>query len=88
MPSRSPLNALAAFALGAAVLAVPATSASARPMAWESTVAADCVSREADKLKLADLQHAASRSVTKVVAPSVLDLVPRPRRQARVLLPT
>ena len=48
MPSRSPLNALAAFALGAAVLAVPATSASARPMAGESTVAADCVSREAD----------------------------------------
>jgi hypothetical protein len=47
MPSRS-LNALAAFALGAAVLAVPATSASARPMAGESTVAADCVSREAD----------------------------------------
>ena len=47
MPSRS-LNALAAYALGAAVLAVPATSASARPMAGESTVAADCVSREAD----------------------------------------
>ena len=47
MPSRS-LNALAAFAFGAAVLAVPATSASAQPMAGESTVAADCVSREAD----------------------------------------
>ncbi len=45
MPSRS-LNALAAFALGAAVLAVPASSASARPMAGESTVAADCVTHE------------------------------------------
>ena len=47
MPSRS-MTVLAALALGVAGLAVPATRASARPMAGESTVAADCVSREAD----------------------------------------
>lgn len=47
-----------------------------------------CVSREADRLKLADLHYAAARSVTKATAPSVLDLVPRPRRDSRVLLPT
>lgn len=47
MPSRT-LTALAACALGAALLAVPATSASARPMAGDSTVAADCVTHEED----------------------------------------
>ena len=44
MPSRF-MTALAAFALGSAAIAIPATSASARPMAGESTVTADCVSR-------------------------------------------
>lgn len=39
-----------------------------------------CVSRDADSLKLSDLEHAARRSVSKVTMPSVLDLVPRPRR--------
>ena len=44
MPSR-PLSALAALALGVVGLALPATSASAQPMAGESSVAAECVSR-------------------------------------------
>ena len=39
-----------------------------------------CVSRDADRLKLGDLEHAAARRVTKASAPEVLDLVPRPRR--------
>ena len=39
-----------------------------------------CVSRDADSLKVADLEHAASRVVRKVTDPSVLQLVPRPRR--------
>lgn len=39
-----------------------------------------CVSRDADSLKLADLEHAAARRVSKVVSPAALDLVPRPRR--------
>ena len=47
MPSRT-LTALAAFALGAAALVVPATSASAQPMAGEDAVAADCVTHEED----------------------------------------
>jgi Pregnancy-associated plasma protein-A len=44
MPSRA-MTALAALALGVVGLTVPATSASARPMAGENTVAATCVSR-------------------------------------------
>jgi len=44
MPSRL-MTAIAAFALGSAAIAIPATSASARPMAGENTVTADCVSR-------------------------------------------
>ncbi len=44
MPSR-PLTVLATLALGAAGLALPVTSASARPMAGEDIVAATCVSR-------------------------------------------
>ena len=47
MPSRT-LTALATFALGTAVLVVPATSATARPMAGEDSVAADCVTHEED----------------------------------------
>ncbi len=39
-----------------------------------------CVTRDADKLKLADLEHAAARCVSKSSTPTVLDLVPRPRR--------
>lgn len=39
-----------------------------------------CVSRDADSLKLADLQHAGARRVSKATVPAVLDLVPRPRR--------
>lgn len=39
-----------------------------------------CVSRDADSLKSADLRHAASRRVSKVSDPAVLDLVPRPRK--------
>ncbi|GAB3022622.1 glycosyl transferase [Nocardioides flavus (ex Wang et al. 2016)] len=39
-----------------------------------------CISRDADSLKLADLQHAAARRVTKSALPSSLDLVPPPRR--------
>ncbi|HET9020546.1 MAG TPA: zinc metalloprotease [Ornithinibacter sp.] len=45
MPSRS-LTLLAALALGVVGAAVPATSASARPVATDSSVAADCVSRD------------------------------------------
>ncbi|MGN0063801.1 MAG: glycosyltransferase [Nocardioides sp.] len=41
-----------------------------------------CVSRDADSLKVADLEHAAARRVDKVVQPSPLDLVPRQRRGA------
>jgi hypothetical protein len=47
MPSRS-MTALAALALGVAALALPATSAVAQPMAGESTVAAECISRAPD----------------------------------------
>ncbi len=47
MPTRS-MTALAALALGVAALAIPATSASARPMAGESSVAAECISRAPD----------------------------------------
>ncbi len=47
MPTRS-MTALAALALGVAAVAVPATSASARPMAGESSVAAECISRAPD----------------------------------------
>ncbi|WP_210438713.1 glycosyltransferase [Nocardioides xinjiangensis] len=39
-----------------------------------------CVSRDADSLKLSDLEHAAARRVVKSATASVLDLVPRPRR--------
>lgn len=46
MPTR-PMTALAALALGVAALAVPATSASARPMAGEASVSAECVTHEA-----------------------------------------
>ena len=38
------------------------------------------VSRDADSLKLADLQYAAARCVSKASAPAALNLVPRPRR--------
>jgi hypothetical protein len=44
MPSRH-LTVLAALALGVVGVVLPVTSASARPMAGESTVTADCVSR-------------------------------------------
>ena len=47
MPTRS-MTALAALALGVAAVAVPATSASARQMAGESSVAAECISRAPD----------------------------------------
>lgn len=47
MPTRS-MTALAALALGVAALAIPATSASAQPMAGESSVAAECISRAPD----------------------------------------
>ena len=47
MPSRS-MTALAALALGVAALALPATSAVARPMAGESSVEAECISRAPD----------------------------------------
>lgn len=46
-----------------------------------------CVARDADSLKLADLEHAAARRVSKVSAPEVLDLVPRPRRAAPATAP-
>ena len=46
MPSR-PMTVLASLALGVAGLALPVTSASAQPMAGESTVGAECVSRAA-----------------------------------------
>jgi hypothetical protein len=42
------MTALAALALGVAALALPATSAVAQPMAGESTVAAECISRAPD----------------------------------------
>ena len=41
-----------------------------------------CVSRDAASLKLSDLEHAASRRVSKTAAQTSLDLVPRPRRGA------
>ena len=44
MRSRS-LSAVAVLALGAAGLALPVTSASARPMAGEASVSAECVTR-------------------------------------------
>ena len=44
MPSR-PMTVLATLALGVVTVALPVTNASARPMAGESTVTADCVSR-------------------------------------------
>ncbi len=47
MPTR-PMTALAALALGVAAVAIPATSASAQPMAGESSVAAECISRAPD----------------------------------------
>ncbi len=39
-----------------------------------------CVTRDVDRLKLADLHYAAARRVVKATSPAVLDLVPRPRR--------
>lgn len=39
-----------------------------------------CVSRDADSLKVADLQHAAARGVSKASHSPVLNLAPRPRR--------
>jgi len=42
------MTVLATLALGAAGLALPVTSASAQPMAGESTVAAECISRAPD----------------------------------------
>ena len=45
MPSR-PMTVLAALALGVAAVAVPATSASARPMAGVDSVGTDCVTHE------------------------------------------
>ncbi len=47
MPTRS-MTALAALALGVAAVAVPATTASAQPMAGESSVSAECISRAPD----------------------------------------
>ena len=47
MPSR-PMTVLATLALGVAGLALPVTSASAQPMAGESTVEAECISRAPD----------------------------------------
>jgi hypothetical protein len=47
MRSRS-MTVLASFALGVAALALPVTSASAQPMAGESAVEAECVSRAPD----------------------------------------
>jgi len=47
MPSRS-MTALATLALGVVSLALPATNAVARPMAGESSVSAECVSRAPD----------------------------------------
>ena len=47
MPSR-PTTVLATLALGVAGFALPVTSASAQPMAGESSVAAECVSRAPD----------------------------------------
>lgn len=47
MPSRA-MTALAALALGVVGLSVPATSASAQPMAGEAAVGAECVSRAPD----------------------------------------
>ena len=47
MPSRS-MTVLATLALGVVGLALPVTSASARPMAGESSVAAECISRAPD----------------------------------------
>lgn len=47
MPSR-PLSVLATLALGVVGLALPVTSASAQPMAGESSVTADCVTHESD----------------------------------------
>ena len=47
MPSRS-MTVLATLALGVAGLALPVTSASARPMAGESSVSAECISRAPD----------------------------------------
>ena len=44
MPSR-PMTVLAALALGVVGVVLPVSGASARPMAGESTVTADCVSR-------------------------------------------
>lgn len=42
-----------------------------------------CLSRDADRVKLADLEDAAARCVSKESRPAVLDLVPRPRRGDR-----
>ena len=47
MPSRS-MTALATLALGVAGLALPVTNAAARPMAGESSVSAECISRAPD----------------------------------------
>jgi hypothetical protein len=41
-----------------------------------------CVSRDAASLKVSDLEHAASRQVSKATVQASLDLVPRPRRGA------
>ena len=67
MPSR-PMTVLAALALGVAGLALPVTSASAQPMAGESSVAAECVSRAPDARAARGAKDANELTATQVRA--------------------
>jgi hypothetical protein len=67
MPSR-PMTVLATLALGVAGLALPVTSASAQPMAGESSVAAECVSRAPDARAARGAKDANELTATQVRA--------------------
>ena len=82
MPSRS-MTALAALALGVAALAIPATSASARPMAGESSVEAECISRAPDARAARGAKDANELTESQVRANEAA-LAEGPRRQGPV----
>ena len=67
MPSR-PMTVLATLALGAAGLVLPVTNASARPMAGESSVEAECISRAPDARAARGAKDANELTATQVRA--------------------